>query len=330
MKNKILFRVDANRDIGMGHYYRCFALAQLLIKDFDVIFIMINPIKEIKQTLKKSNIQLISLNKNFVNQNPAHELECLLDNSSIVILDGYNFTTNYQQAIKDLGLKLICIDDLHNRHYISDIVINHLYGLNPAEFSKESYTKLFLGFDYAMLRKSFYSQNEKSGNDILICFGGSDPYNLTHKICTILEEIPSSNVHVVVGSNYQYLEEIKAFIELNQKFILYYNLDDNELVELMKNCTTAIVPSSGILIESLSQNLKIISGYYTVNQKEFYAALIRDKMILGVGNFLDKDRLKNTLIQQIKKSKSFQSPNIDFTSVPNNYNKLIKNLIQTK
>ena len=44
----------------------------------------------------------------------------------IVVLDGYHFDTNYQTKIKQKGCKLVCIDDLHDKHFVADIII-HLW-----------------------------------------------------------------------------------------------------------------------------------------------------------------------------------------------------------
>jgi spore coat polysaccharide biosynthesis predicted glycosyltransferase SpsG len=38
MKHKVIFRADADRDIGYGHFVRSSALADMLKDDFDVLF----------------------------------------------------------------------------------------------------------------------------------------------------------------------------------------------------------------------------------------------------------------------------------------------------
>ena len=81
-----------------------------------------------------------------------------------MVLDNYFFTTDYQRAIKHKGCRLVCVDDMHDKHYVADVVINHGQ-TNPALFDVEFYTRLCLGFDWALLRLSlihiYYRLTEK-------------------------------------------------------------------------------------------------------------------------------------------------------------------------
>ena len=107
-----------------------------------------------------------------------------LQGDEIVVLDNYFFDTGYQRAIKGKGCRLVCIDDMHDKHYVADVVINH--GLtDSALFDVESYTKLCLGFDWALLRKPFLEAARKKRvpmdrkGKVVVCFGGSDIHDVT-------------------------------------------------------------------------------------------------------------------------------------------------------
>ena len=63
MKRKILFRVDCNKNIGFGHYVRCFNLATLLIKNNCSVTFLIKKDKE-NLIFKNKKINFIFLNKN--------------------------------------------------------------------------------------------------------------------------------------------------------------------------------------------------------------------------------------------------------------------------
>lgn len=45
-----------------------------------------------------------------------------LNFDDIVVLDNYFFDTDFQKAIKLKGCKLVCIDDIHTRHFYCDIL----------------------------------------------------------------------------------------------------------------------------------------------------------------------------------------------------------------
>ena len=151
---KVILRADGNSEIGMGHFYRTLALGEMLKNDFECIFATQTPVRQQINELKKTFGNLINLpaNDTHFNQFLNH-----LNGNEIVVLDNYYFDTSYQKKIQDKGCKLVCIDDIHDKHYVADIVINHAPGLNKSVFSTENYTKLLLGLDYTLLRKDFLS-----------------------------------------------------------------------------------------------------------------------------------------------------------------------------
>ena len=73
----------------------------------------------------------------------------------MVVIDGYQFDTEYQQKVKKSGASLVCLDDLHNQHFVADIIINHAPGVDPGKYSAEPYTQYLLGPSYALLRPAF-------------------------------------------------------------------------------------------------------------------------------------------------------------------------------
>lgn len=77
--------------------------------------------------------------------------------TDIVVLDNYYFSSAYQLKIKEIGCKVIFIDDHNDKNYVCDALINNIPGFSPESFAKRDYTKLYLGTDYALLRQEFRS-----------------------------------------------------------------------------------------------------------------------------------------------------------------------------
>lgn len=152
-KRRIYFRADASATIGYGHFVRTLALADMLKDDFECTFFTTSPsayqIGEVEKVCAFVTLNEDSKFENFLN---------LLAGDEIVVLDNYFFTTQYMQQIKDKGCKLVFIDNMHNRHYVSDVVINHVL-TDESLFSHEPYTRLCLGMRYALLRKPFLTHN---------------------------------------------------------------------------------------------------------------------------------------------------------------------------
>ena len=156
LKQKVCLRADAGISIGYGHFIRTLALADILSAEFDCVF----------YTAEPNPYQIGEMQKvcSYVSLPEASKFETFLaalDGTEIVVLDNYFYTTDYQREIKARGCKLVCIDDVHDMHYVADAVINHAPGTHESQFCKEDYTKLYLGPDYLLLRKEFREATRK-------------------------------------------------------------------------------------------------------------------------------------------------------------------------
>ena len=123
LRSKIYFRADGNADIGLGHVIRCLALADMLKEEFECVFATRFVNKYINEEIQKTCSSYIKLKE----KHGEHYEEFLsfIEKEDIVVLDNYFFTTDYQKKIKNIGCKLVCIDDMHDKHYVADAVINH-------------------------------------------------------------------------------------------------------------------------------------------------------------------------------------------------------------
>ena len=155
MKRNIIIRADGGSSIGMGHVVRSLALAEMLKSEFDIYFAIQNPSDYVLNTIQKTTSNLISLpsTNNFIED--LNNFLNHLKGDEIVVLDGYNFESEYQNGIKEKGCKLVVIDDLHSWHQVADFVINHADGASQMDYSAESYTEFYLGLNYILLRKEF-------------------------------------------------------------------------------------------------------------------------------------------------------------------------------
>ena len=143
-------------------------------------------------------------------------------------------------------------------------MINH--GLtNRALFDVESYSRLCLGFNYALLRKPFLNglQYAKTRNSWFISFGGSDYLNLTEKVLNaIYDDERVDSIIVVIGNSYKYEERLINY----RKASIKKNISAEEMAKAMQSCQYAILPSSSVCIEALASGCKIAAGYFVNNQ----------------------------------------------------------------
>ena len=314
MKRKIFFRADASQNIGYGHFIRTLALADMLKDDFDCVFYTQTPTEYQRKELEKvcPFIELPDDDTRF--RLFIEELK----GDEIVVLDNYFFTTDYQRSIKTKGCKLVCVDDMHDKHYVADVVINHAL-TDATLFDSEPYTKLCLGFNYALLRAPFLKpiSHIKRGHDIVVNFGGADPFGITDSIVSMLLNMSIPYRIVVVLGDKVYLSE-----ENRNKVVIRRNLSSEEMAELFEESAAGVLSASTVCIEALSRNLPLIAGYHVDNQKFFYQLLVENDAIQPIGHLQEVKR--EHLEIAVKNLQRREIPLIDSTSIKNNYQEVFK------
>ncbi|SMO87685.1 UDP-2,4-diacetamido-2,4,6-trideoxy-beta-L-altropyranose hydrolase [Fodinibius sediminis] len=310
-KRTIYFRADGDSEIGLGHIYRSLALAQMIEPIFNIVFVSRKISNKVKKNLSEQYdyvFQSISEEKSFYN-----EVNSSLE-EVIVVLDGYHFNTQYQKKLKKTGVPVVSIDDIHSHHFMSDVVINHAPGMSKEDYSIEDYTKVCLGPDYALLRPEFIALTSRINTvdkleTAFICFGGSDPNNLTAKCVQVLEEFENiTDAIVITGAGYKktesnYLENLTNRLTVSH----YHDVDDSLMTKLMKDSDFAIVPSSTILYEVLAARLPVITGYFIDNQRNIYKGFMETGAVLGVGNLSTKHIREGILKLTVDKSSDMVS-----------------------
>jgi UDP-2,4-diacetamido-2,4,6-trideoxy-beta-L-altropyranose hydrolase len=262
---KVFLRADAGYGIGYGHFIRTLALADVLKEEFECTFYTTTP----------TDYELGEMAKvcPYVALKEETKFDAFLDSlkgDEIVVLDNYFFTTEYQKQIKEKGCKLVCIDDMHDKHYVADAVINHTPGTLESQFSKENYTKLFLGPGFLLLRKEFREATRsytsfKEKKNVYVCYGGSDELNFTRRACEIIINHVPRHIDVVVGGAYEFYDDLQDFAK-GKDITIYRNITSAQIVNLLQESCLAVVPDSMVFFEACCLRRPIICGYDCDNQ----------------------------------------------------------------
>lgn len=280
-KPKIYFRADASATIGYGHFVRTLALADMLKDDFECTFFTISPsayqIGEVEKVCAYVALKEKSKFDDFLN---------LLKGDEIVVLDNYFFTTEYMNQIKARGCKLVHIDDIHDRHFNADLIINHgnatasMYDANPD-------TRFCIGPSYALLRNPFLenktTKSPRKGKWV-ICFGGSDQYNLTEKVAQSLAN-KADEVVAIVGSAYKCRNSLSSITYVN----ILSNLSAEQMAYEFSTAENVVCSASSVSYEALACGSNVFAGYYVDNQQDFYEGLVKNNLIMPLGNLLEAD-----------------------------------------
>ena len=202
----------------------------------------------------------------------------------------------------------------------ADIVINHSLNLSIKDFVSAENTKFALGTKYAVLRPKFINAAKKSReikqiNEVFICFGGADIYDLTNTALEGIIDIEEiKKIHIVLGGAYKH-DKIYATLEKKREDILIYkNIPEQEMLDLMSRCQLAIVPSSTVSYEACSVKMLVLAGYCIDNQERIYKGLYFNGLVYSGGDFnkLNANDFKQKVFEIIKDN-------------PVNYKKIITN-----
>src|ERR1700693_4547781 len=140
-------------------------------------------------------------------------------NPDWIVVDGYHFGADYQEAIRSPTRRILFVDDNgHAGRYYANLVLNqNSHAWEGLYAKRESYTRLLLGPRYAMLRREFRASGQREreirgvGTRILLAMGGSDPENLTLRIIAALEKVQELHLDIVavIGGSKPHLESIE-------------------------------------------------------------------------------------------------------------------------
>lgn len=288
---RIVFRCDGDAVIGLGHIYRCIALADMLTSEFICEFVL-------KSDNHINNIIPSRYPVHYIPTSIQYNYECewLINKfsigSTIIVLDGYHFLSEYQYQLKKKKFKIIYIDDLVNQEIFADVLINHTPGIDPLQYCIQPFTKVYTGIDYVILRQNFLNyvlSKEKKKVDkraVLICMGGGDANNITLKAVNAVVELKIfDTVNVLIGAAYEYKHAIQKVAGRNNTEVnIFQNLSELETFELMKNNQCAIVPASNTFFELLSLSVPCFCGYSADNQKYIYNWAKSKDLIFDLGN----------------------------------------------
>lgn len=303
MGNKVYILTEGGHKVGYGHITRCTALYEELEKrECDVTFI-INGDEEISSVLGEKKFAL----KDWRDKDYLSNLLCEKD---YVIIDSYLANEEIYEFIANKVKKSLYIDDNVRINYPKGIICNpSIYG-KELNYPQKKDVKYLLGIDYVILRKEFIDVPEKKFNnkieDILITFGGSDITNMTPKILNELRKnYPQVNKHIIIGKGFNNLEEIKNIAD--GKTFFYYNLNADEMKNLMLKCDFAISAAGQTSYELLNLKIPMILFEIVDNQKLNFNFFETNNI-----SFAEKDRFELFKLDRKARIKRIREFNLNF------------------
>tara|TARA_Y100000816_G_C26088122_1_gene574537 strand:- start:430 stop:1479 length:1050 start_codon:yes stop_codon:yes gene_type:complete len=302
-KKKIGLVFDSRYSIGGGHFWRCFNLANMINNNDKEFFFISNFLKPtFVKILKKKSYKYIKL-KQIKNINSLSKTIQKYE-LNILITDCYEFNSNLKKKLKSKVDKLIVIDDYVNKKHHCDILINHNFMNTKTmemikKLNKKSY--LFLGKNFFISNKKLFNQKKNKSNKlkkIFVFFGTSDETNETIKIVNLAKSFHQLKFNILIGRLNKNYKKIKNCCKNKKNIKIFYNLNNDEVIGLMRKNDFSIGSGGINLTERLFLNLPSIVISNAGNQIRAIKALKDKKLIYYLGSH------KKVSMESIKKSLS--------------------------
>lgn len=275
MSRKVYIRVNKDSSIGHGHWMRCTALAESLVRAFPVTFVTDSTpqIVDSKSPLEGVNVFPISSEMEFYD---------VLDERSIVVLDGYNFGPDYIERLKCYSRTIVSIQDGFRFAADISLIINHLVNAHEfSEYESLSGTKLLAGPMYALIRSEFLfpAENNPIPNSFVISLGGTVNFETINALSEIIfTKFPNAVLNIITSSaNYD-------SVRFGTKHI---NLSPSEVVAILDKSEYCLVTPGMSSYEAMSRNRKIILGSLNAGQHEMALQFASSMMCSYIGFWKD-------------------------------------------
>ena len=282
---RIAFVTEGGKDFGMGHVFRTLTLANDLGRGIEVQFFS----KSGEVTANKITANGFEVDTYASSEDLVQKLFDFKPDS--VVFDYLDVDPSIADEIRNsLHTRIIIFDNETQANTHADTVINALITkdfTNRKFLDEENQTVFMLGPRYLILNKLFQeSENDvfrdpSQAKTLLLAFGGSDPSNKTtdslDRILRYISERESSiEIHIVLGSHFEYEEELKLILAKNEsksKIEIHRNLPN--LYEHIRKADLVITSPGLTMFESLILGTHVIVMYQNDLQKRVYNDLFK-------------------------------------------------------
>lgn len=262
LKNKeVIFFIDTNKKNGFGHIQRSVR--------FSEVFSNFNKVLVSNEKIKLKNFRYQNFEE-FLKKKKHYDFG---------VIDNYNINYKTEKLIKSKIKNLITIDDLANRKFASDFIINYDPNVKKSNYAKKMKKKtvLLIGKNFNFFNNFKFKRKKISRKKlkVLIYLGQKDR---SKEICNILKNLKKNRIgKVYILSKYKFLHK-----DYDLKFKFYSNYKDTQ--NLISKCDVIIISSGIIIYEALSLKKLIFTKYIAQNQKNNFKYLTKNNYVEKINN----------------------------------------------
>ena len=269
---RIVFRADADKEMGSGHVMRTSVLAQEAIsRGISCVFVgQVSDLKWVRERIDNLGFEEI----HYTN---------LEDFSSsindVVVVDSYVLPLTSQFNDITRWKKIVAISDKSTPNFNAQIVVSQ----SILHFRKfENGVKYLSGSEYLLLRNIASVRNNSDSSDlvlqILIVGGGTDPFHFCPNLANLLS---LQKFNQAIECHFFTPHQIPQ--SLNPKMTFKRHDIGPEIDEIAAKTDLAFTLASTTSLEFLSRQIPIGISVAVSNQQQNYDEILASKLAVGIG-----------------------------------------------
>lgn len=283
-------RLNCNKSIGIGHFYRCCSIAEELCKKGAAVIFLCSNDSDISVFEDTSFDAYIVQNSSSENIDIDDEINTINKYKiTTLLIDCYNINQEYLSAMRK-ATQTVLLDDLNMFDYDVDAIINYNIEASAEMYSRTQVKgrRAYIGLSFFPLRNNlalYRKDRELRDNvgEVLILTGSTDPCGCAETILNSLKPSEYKEIifKVLIGKFYtkEYCLALKKqYQNVNNVVLLPWGQD---MGALYKNADLVISPGSTTAYEALSLGTPCITYQFVENHHDECIAL--DEM--GIASF---------------------------------------------
>ena len=268
-KPTILFRCDAGTKYGFGHIMRCIAFAQAFHRAGykENIFFLKKVANDdlYEELLVRNGFRYFFLPDNAEGLQFEFEKYSHPGSTNILIFDNYDVTAEQMALYKQKNKHLVAIDDLADREFSVDLIINQNIDSEHLDYQTKGPVKLLLGSSYVLLRNSFLQiKNRRNRNEgrakpldekhIFLSFGGGDTFSRIKRLLKMFHKLDQRLENEIVldfalPNNQMLLSQIRSELTGLKKIRVNLIIGEYDLSYPMSNADFALTAAGTSVFE---------------------------------------------------------------------------------
>ena len=293
---KIIIRLDAGSQFGLGHLSRCISLINEFKCNVNEFIIKSDNRQLVEEYIKNNLNETFKLTIIELSILQSQEIEIISNqytNNTLLIVDHYNAKEEYQKQLYEKEIKWLQLDSHAKVNFYANWVMHGSPGATKKLYEplkKNSNTQFLLGPRYCIIKEQLRSRKKERRlrselRKVILCFGGGNDKGATLACLKELDFDQFKNIEFIVAMN-QFNSDYPKILQLSEQGYIRI-VSPNDLLESMGEADLALITPGMISYESAFLGLPMLLVTIADNQIINAKAWEETGCGLNVGSILD-------------------------------------------